>query len=176
MEVAGANRRWHCGCNPRRESGVVQFWSLGVTTCRCLSQFRMLSRRFAPFRQICTSEAMFLLCICWRSLDTTPFAMQFTVSVIEQHLQTHLRLIDDWSGYSNDKRCDSGWYFDDGRFTTGYFSIEVGRSQIQVFLERARACAEFIKHELESVRENPSFGSGQKSLGSRRKKRHNHDA
>jgi hypothetical protein len=29
MEVAGANRRWRCGCNPRCESAVAQLFSLG---------------------------------------------------------------------------------------------------------------------------------------------------
>jgi hypothetical protein len=29
MEVAGANRRCRCGCNPRRESAVAQLFSLG---------------------------------------------------------------------------------------------------------------------------------------------------
>lgn len=91
-----------------------------------------------------------------------------SVPIIQQHLQAHPHLIDDWAGYSCDQRCD-GWYFDDSLFTIGRVSSEGGRSQVQVFGERAGACAEFIKHELESIRENTSFGSGQKSLGSRRK-------
>lgn len=92
-----------------------------------------------------------------------------TVDVIQDHLQTRPGLIDDWSGYSSDKRCSSGWYFDDSQFTTGHFSSEAGRTRMQTFSERTKACAEFIKHELESIRENPSFGSGRKSLGERRK-------
>jgi hypothetical protein len=94
-----------------------------------------------------------------------------TVPILQQHLQGQPSLIDDWAGYSEDKRCSSGWYFDDGRYSTGYFSSEAGRSREQVFTERTQACAEFIKHELESIRENPSFGSGQKSLASRRKRK-----
>jgi hypothetical protein len=30
MEVAGANRRGRCGCNPRRESAVAQLSTLGI--------------------------------------------------------------------------------------------------------------------------------------------------
>jgi hypothetical protein len=32
MEVAGANRRCRCGCNPRRESAAAQLFSLGSIT------------------------------------------------------------------------------------------------------------------------------------------------
>ena len=99
-----------------------------------------------------------------------------TVAIIQQHLQAHPDLIDVWAGYSDDKRCSSGWFFDDRRYTTGHYSSSAGRSQEQVFTERSQACAEFIKHELESIRENPSFGSGRKSLGERRKRKHYHDA
>ena len=31
-QVAGANRRYRCGCNPRRESAVAQLFSLGSKT------------------------------------------------------------------------------------------------------------------------------------------------
>jgi hypothetical protein len=93
-----------------------------------------------------------------------------TVPILQQYLQAQPSLIADWAGYSEDKRCSSGWYFDDSRYSIGHFSAEAGQSREQVFAGRKRACAEFIKHELESIRENPSFGSGQKSLGSRRKR------
>jgi hypothetical protein len=99
-----------------------------------------------------------------------------TVSVIQQHLQAHPHLIDDWAGYSEDQRCSSGWFFDDRRYTTGHYSSSAGRSHEQAFGERSQACAEFIKHELESIRENPSFGSGRKGLGECRKRKHKHDA
>ena len=86
-----------------------------------------------------------------------------TVPILRQHLQAQPSLIDDWAGYSEGKRCSSGWYFDDDRHSTGHFSSKAGRSHQQVFPDRTEACAEFIKHELESIRENPSFRSGQKS-------------
>ena len=99
-----------------------------------------------------------------------------TVPIIQQHLQAHPHLIDVWGDYSGDKRCSSGWFFDDSRHTTGHYSSSAGRSQEQVFSERSQGCAEFIKLELESWRENSSFGSGRKSLGERRKRKHKHDA
>ena len=99
-----------------------------------------------------------------------------TVPIIQQRLQAQPHLIDVWAGYSEDQRCSSGWFFDDRRYATGHYSSSAGRSQEQVFSERSQACAEFIKHELESIRENPSFGSGRKSLGERRKRKHQHDA
>ena len=73
---------------------------------------------------------------------------------IQQHLETHPHLIDEWAVYSNDKRRSSGWYFDDSRYSTGHFSSAAGRTREQVFSERSRACAEFIKHELDSILEN----------------------
>jgi hypothetical protein len=99
-----------------------------------------------------------------------------TVPIIEQHLQAHPHLIDVWSCYSCDQRSSSGWFFDDGRCTTGHYSSSAGRSREQVFAERSQACAEFIKLELESWRDHPSFGSGRKSLGERRKRKHKHAA
>ena len=99
-----------------------------------------------------------------------------TVPIIQEHLQAHPDLIDVWAGYSADKRCSSGWFFDDTRSTTGHYSSSAGRSQEQVFIERSQACAEFIKLELDSWREDSSFGSGRKSLGERRKRKHKHDA
>ena len=77
-----------------------------------------------------------------------------TVSLVQQHLQAHPHLIDDWAGYSEDKRCSSGWFFDDRRYTTGHYSSSAGRSREQIFSERSQACAEFIKHELDSILEN----------------------
>lgn len=99
-----------------------------------------------------------------------------TVPIIQQHLQAQPHLIEVWAGYSEDKRCSSGWFFDDSHSRTGYYSSSAGRSQEQVFSERSLACAEFIKLELESLRENSSFGSGRKSVGERRKRKHKHDA
>ena len=93
-----------------------------------------------------------------------------TVRIIQQHLQAHPHLIDVWAGYSEDQRCD-GWYFDDRRTSIGHYSSGAGTAHEQKFSERSQACAEYIKHELESIRENPSFGSGQKSLGERRKRK-----
>ena len=93
-----------------------------------------------------------------------------TVDIIQHHLQSRPHLIDDWSGYSMDKRCSSGWYFND-HSAIGHFSSEHGHTQVQIFRKRARACAEFIKLELESIRANPSFGSGQKGLEDRPKRK-----
>ena len=76
------------------------------------------------------------------------------VAEIQQHLQTHPDLIDDWSGYSSDKRCSSGWLFDDNRSSIRHYSSGKGRSREQTFGERSRACAEFIKRELDSILEN----------------------
>jgi hypothetical protein len=76
------------------------------------------------------------------------------VAEIRQHLEAHPRLISSWAGYSDDQRCSSGWYFDDSRCSIGYFSSSAGTSREQVFGERSQACAEFIKHEVDSILEN----------------------
>lgn len=93
-----------------------------------------------------------------------------TVPLIQRHLQAHPHLMDVWADYSADQRCSGGWFFDHRHSTTGYYTSRAGQSHEQVFSNRSQACAEFIKHELESWRENPAFGSGQKSLGSRRRR------
>jgi len=76
------------------------------------------------------------------------------VAEIRQHLEVHPRLISSWAGYSEDKRGGSGWYFIQRRRCVGYFSSDEGKSWEQVFDERSRACAEFIKHEIDSILEN----------------------
>jgi hypothetical protein len=76
------------------------------------------------------------------------------IAEIRQHLEAHPDLISSWAGYSEDKRCSSGWYFDDSRYSTGHFSSDAGRSRELVFGERSQACAEFIKHEIDSILEN----------------------
>jgi len=73
---------------------------------------------------------------------------------IEQQLRARPALIEDWLGYSADKRTSRGWYFqDDPVPIVAYFESGVGRSREQRFTDRAQACAEFIMRELESIRE-----------------------
>ncbi len=72
---------------------------------------------------------------------------------IKQHLTAHPRLVDDWAAYSRDKRSSNGWYFEDGDSPSiGYYDATAGRSHKQMFPDRLEACAEFIRHELEAIR------------------------
>ena len=77
-----------------------------------------------------------------------------TVTVIQQHLENHPQMIDDWAAYSCDKRCE-GWFFD-SYFSVGHYSTVAGVTCQQTFSKRSLACAEFIKHELDLILERIS--------------------
>src|ERR1043165_6939665 len=62
---------------------------------------------------------------------------------IEQQLRARPVLIEDWLGYSADKRSSRGWYFQDHPGpAVAYFESGVGTSREQRFTDRAPACSE----------------------------------
>ena len=66
------------------------------------------------------------------------------------HLRGYSDLIAAWSMYSEDKRTSSGWYFDHDARTVGYFNGS-SRERVETFDDVSKACASFIKHELDSI-------------------------
>jgi hypothetical protein len=83
---------------------------------------------------------------------------------IRTQLHGHAECIREWLLYSEDKRSDRGWYFqqqDGGGYIVAYFPS--GSEQPRHYSNDAEACAFFIKRELEDIRQR-SAGEG----GSRR--------
>ena len=77
---------------------------------------------------------------------------------IIQVLHSDPSLIQEWLGYSADKRTSSGWFFLPN-CRVGYFAIErqelPSRSRVSlqpIFNDLTSACAEFIIREMESFR------------------------
>jgi GNAT superfamily N-acetyltransferase len=56
MEVAGANRRYRCGCNPRRESAVAQLFSLDHIMHAVNSTLPMSGTKSWPLRVACEAD------------------------------------------------------------------------------------------------------------------------
>lgn len=78
-------------------------------------------------------------------------------SISEERIRAQLlgctECIHEWLLYSEDKRSDRGWYFqqqDGGGYIVGYFPS--GSEPARHFSKGADACAFFIKHELEDIR------------------------
>ena len=73
-----------------------------------------------------------------------------TSEALVPYLREHPELIDAWLGYSSDKRTSSGWYMKRSRqhvFEVGFFP----HGESQSYTDAARACADFIAHELREV-------------------------
>lgn len=74
-------------------------------------------------------------------------------------LHGHAECIEDWLTYSQDKRSDEGWYFqqeDGDGYIVGY---SPGRDdQLRQYSVATDACAFFIKHELEDIRQRSCPG------------------
>lgn len=70
-------------------------------------------------------------------------------------LKSYPGFIDDWTLYSDDKRTNSGWYFqqrDTDKWVVGYFSgsrIEI--EQEQIYTSTFEACTIFILAEIETL-------------------------
>lgn len=62
--------------------------------------------------------------------------------------------IEYWLTWSGNKRSDAGWYFtknENGQYFVGYYPEENNFKEISLF-DKFKACALFIKREIESIR------------------------
>ena len=65
--------------------------------------------------------------------------------------------VQEWRQYSEDKRSSSGWYVtlnDEGLYETAYFNVQAvpnTTNRVQ-YKDAVDAWADFIKHEIESIR------------------------
>jgi hypothetical protein len=78
-------------------------------------------------------------------------ASSIDIQHIQKYLIAHPDLVSNWSAYSEDKRTDKGWYFDQEARRVGYYSVGFGCEQQQIFDDVMEACATFIKRELDSI-------------------------
>jgi len=88
--------------------------------------------------------------------DTGYFEMhdQITEANLFEALIQYPECINQWLSWSEDKRSNSGWYFkqsENGKYVVGYFPTKDGL-KINEYSEIAKACAAFIKHEIEDIR------------------------
>jgi hypothetical protein len=78
---------------------------------------------------------------------------QVNEAIILDSLLANPECIQQWLAWSSDKRVDSGWYFkqrDDGKFEVGHQGQ--GDSGVAEYTDIAKACAAFIKQEIEMIR------------------------
>lgn len=74
---------------------------------------------------------------------------------IHEAVTQHPECVHQWLAWSEDKRTDGGWYFQQderGKYIVGLFAPEEGSSQRTEYSDANSACAAFIKHEIESIR------------------------
>lgn len=83
-----------------------------------------------------------------RHADVTP-------DLLAEILTSDASLVDDWLAYSENKRTSSGWYFLRGipDFAIGYVSDAGHKIDEDTYSDGAEACSNFIKKELEEMRQ-----------------------
>lgn len=83
-----------------------------------------------------------------RHADVTP-------ELLAEILASDASLVDDWLAFSENKRTSSGWYFCQAAtgFTVGLVNDAGSRVDEHTYRDRIEACAEFIKKEVEDMRQ-----------------------
>jgi hypothetical protein len=75
-----------------------------------------------------------------------------TTIVLENAIRREPRVMDSWQEYSENKRTTHGWFWKKGNQNeVGYYSAH-GILNVESYDDIYKACAAFIKHELEDIR------------------------
>lgn len=77
---------------------------------------------------------------------------EISVDRLERYLAGEPDLVKAWLEWSDDNRGWPAWYIEPdghGRYEVGYY--DGGRSSVQAFDDKVRACAEYVHHELEQL-------------------------
>ena len=80
---------------------------------------------------------------------------QITEKDIFNELSHQPERIKEWILYSENKRSDSGYFIEQKEkdsYIVGYFSLKGGRRDQTEYHKGNEACAAFIKHEIEEIR------------------------
>ncbi len=77
-----------------------------------------------------------------------------SVEEIRAALVSEPECVKEWLVYSEDKRCESGWYFmqtEAHKYTVGYYPP--GDKSCTIYDDLLDACAAFIGEEIEDIRQ-----------------------
>ena len=83
-------------------------------------------------------------------------ANQINEQTLYEGLLAHPNFVDDWLQYTDDKRC-WGWYFREeskGEYLVGYIDLindEYSDTMYKEYKDKSKACAAFLKRELDSI-------------------------
>ena len=86
-----------------------------------------------------------------QQINCSNMAGQISEQDLYKELLAHPDYADDWLEYSEDKRC-AGWYFktdDEGKYLVGY--IDEKKDSETPYGDKLKACAVFLKHELNVI-------------------------
>ncbi len=75
-------------------------------------------------------------------------------NTIRKHLEKHPECVNEWMSYSEDKRSSSGYYLQNNekKYIVGYLDDKTKKQIKKEFSNGIKACAVFIKKEVESIR------------------------
>jgi hypothetical protein len=78
-----------------------------------------------------------------------------TPDLLAAVLASDASLVDDWLALSENKRTSSGWYFRQNPtgFTVAFVDEAGNKVDERIYADRIEACAEFIKREVEEMRQ-----------------------
>ena len=80
---------------------------------------------------------------------------QITEDLLREALRSDRHLCHEWLQFSENKRTESGWYFENretGGYVVGHFPEKTGGSQWLRYEDPIDGCAAFIKREVEDIR------------------------
>lgn len=80
---------------------------------------------------------------------------QISIDLIRNALLDCPEYINYWIQFSEDKRSNVGWYIrrDETSYEVGFFDSKAPNICPEKYTDPAEACAIFIKHEIESIRQ-----------------------
>lgn len=80
---------------------------------------------------------------------------QTTIAAIREALLEQPDYVNDWIQYSEDQRCHPSWFFrqNGADYEVGFLSLEAHDVPVTKYSDRFEACATFIKHLIEMVRQ-----------------------
>ena len=80
---------------------------------------------------------------------------QTTVGAIREALLQRPEFVNDWIQYSEDQRCHPSWFIQQtgAEYEVGFVSLEANDVPVTKYSDRFEACATFIKHLIEMMRQ-----------------------
>jgi len=89
-----------------------------------------------------------------KETDYFKFYNEISEDSIVEEFNKHPGCINDWLSFSEDKRSSSGWYLikdNSGNYIVGYYP-PIDDYHKTEYKDRVKACAAFIKREIEEIR------------------------